>query len=127
MFPKVQKGIIDKWAGYPEDTEFLIDIIKNNDIKNVIMVSGDSHSSYIDDGANSVLPEISSSNLDTKNSKLGLLTQLAGYNIWNQGSYNDDGHAYGRVSFYFGDEEYALLEVIDQTGKVVLSYRLDKK
>ena len=127
LFPKVQKGISDKWAGFPEDIDFLIDIIKNNDIKNVIMVSGDSHSSYIDDGTNSVIPEISSSNLDTKNSKLGMLTKLAGYNIWNQGSYNDDGHAYGRISFHFGEEEYALLEVIDQTGKIVLSYRLDKK
>ena len=125
MFPKVQKGISDKWAGFPEDIDFLINLIKNNDIKNVIMVSGDSHSSYIDDGTNSVIPEISSSNLDTKNSKLGMLTQLAGYNIWNQGSYNEDGHAYGRVSFFFGDEEYALLEVIDQSGKIVLTYRLN--
>ncbi len=124
MFPKVQKGIIDKWAGYPEDIEFLTGIIKNNNIKNVIIVSGDSHSSYIDDGTNSGIPEISSSNLDTKNSKLGFLTQLAGYNIWNQGSYNDEGHAYGRVSFYFGEEEYAMLEIVDQTGAVVLSYRL---
>lgn len=127
MFPKVQKGISDKWAGFPEDIDFLVNTIKNNDIKNVIMVSGDSHSSYIDDGTNSVIPEISSSNLDTKNSKLGMLTQLAGYNIWNQGSYNDDGHAYGRISFFFGDEEYALLEVVDQTGKVVLNYRLNAK
>ena len=125
MFPKVQKGIIDKWAGFPEDIYFLQNIIKDNNIKNVIMVSGDSHSSYIDDGTNSVIPEISSSNLDTKNSKLGLITQLAGYNIWNQGSYNEDGHAYGRISFYFGDEDYAMLEVIDQTGATVLSYRLD--
>lgn len=127
MFPKVQKGISDKWAGFPEDIDFLLNIIKNNDIRNVIMVSGDSHSSYIDDGTNSVIPEISSSNLDTKNSKLGMLTQLAGYNIWNQGSYNEDGHAYGRISFYFGDEEYAMLEVIDQTGKIVLTYRLNAK
>lgn len=125
MFPKVQKGISDKWAGFPEDIDFLVNIIKNNDIKNVIMVSGDSHSSYIDDGTNSVIPEISSSNLDTKNSKLGMLTQLAGYNIWNQGSYNEEGHAYGRISFYFGDEEYALMEVIDQSGKIVLTYRLN--
>lgn len=127
MFPKVQKGIVDKWAGFPEDIEFLQNIIKDNNIKNVIMVSGDSHSSYIDDGTNSVIPEISSSNLDTKNSKLGFLTQLAGYDIWNQGSYNEDGHAYGRISFHYGNEEYAMLEVIDQTGAVVLSYRLDAK
>lgn len=127
MFPKVQQGITDKWAGFPEDIDFLLNIIKNNDIQNVIMVSGDSHSSYIDDGTNSVVPEISSSNLDTKNSKLGLITQMAGYDIWNQGSYSDDGHAYGRVSFYFGDEDYAMLDVIDQTGTIVLSYRLNAK
>jgi alkaline phosphatase D len=123
-FARIQKGIVDKWAGFPEDIKFLTDLIGNNDIKNVIMLSGDSHSSYIDDGTNSVIPEISSSSLDTKNSKLGFLTALAGYNIWNQGSYNDDGNAYGRVSFYFGREGYALLEIVDETGASVISYKL---
>jgi len=126
-FPNILKGIADKWAGFPEDMNFLIDLIKNNNIRNVIMLSGDSHSSYIDDGTNSVIPEISSSNLDTKNSKLGLITSLAGYNIWNQGSYNDDGDAYGRVSFYFGEEEYALLEIVDQSGASIISYKLNKQ
>lgn len=122
-FPRIQQGIVDKWAGFPEDMNFLIDLIKDNNIKNVIMLSGDSHSSYIDDGTNSVIPEISSSSLDTKNSKLGFLQALAGYNIWNQGSYNDDGDAYGRVSFYYGDEEYALLEIVDQNNKVIASFK----
>lgn len=126
-FPNILKGIADKWAGFPEDMNFLTDLIKENNIKNVIMLSGDSHSSYIDDGSNSVIPEISSSNLDTKNSKLGLITSLAGYNIWNQGSYNDDGDAYGKVSFHFGDDEYALLEIIDQNGSSVISYKLNKQ
>ena len=127
LSPKIQKGIVDKWAGFPEDIEFLKNLIKDNSIENVIMVSGDSHSSYIDDGENSFIPEISSSNLDTKNSKIGFLIQMAGYNIWNQGSYNDDGHAYGRISFFFGKEEYAKLEVVDQKGAVVLSYKLNLK
>lgn len=126
-FPKVQQGVVDKWAGFPEDMNFLINLVKENKLENVIIISGDSHSSYIDDGTNSVIPEISSSNLDTKNSKLGLFTALAGYNIWNQGSYNEDGDAYGRISFYFGKEEYALLEIIDQTGKSVVSYKLNAK
>lgn len=127
LSPKLQKGIVDKWAGFPEDIEFLKSLINDNSIDNVIMVSGDSHSSYIDDGENSFIPEISSSNLDTKNSKIGFLIQLAGYNIWNQGSYNDDSHAYGRISFFFGEEEYAMLEVVDQKGAVVLSYKLNLK
>ena len=127
LSPKIQKGIVDKWAGFPEDIEFLKNLIKDNNIENVIMVSGDSHSSYIDDGVNSFIPEISSSNLDTKNSKIGFLIQMAGYNIWNQGSYNDDSHAYGRISFYFGEEEYAMLEIVDQKGATVLSYKLNLK
>jgi len=126
-FPQIQRGVIDKWAGFPDDMNFLINLIKDNDIKNVIMLSGDSHSSYIDDGTNSFIPEISSSNLDTKNSKLGLLTALAGYNIWNQGSFNDDTDAYGRISFHYGNEDYALLEIVDQNGSSVLSYKLIAK
>lgn len=58
---------------------------------------------------------------------MGLITSLAGYNIWNQGSYNDEGDAYGRVSFYFGEEEYALLEIVDQSGVPVISYKLNKQ
>ncbi|MEO8399026.1 MAG: metallophosphoesterase family protein [Ignavibacteriaceae bacterium] len=126
-FPKIQQGVVDKWAGFPEDINFLINLVKDNNLKNIIIISGDSHSSYIDDGTNSVIPEISSSSLDTRNSKLGLYTALTGYNIWNQGSYNEDGDAYGRISFYFGEEEYALLEIIDQTGKSVISYKLNAK
>jgi len=126
-YPQIRRGVIDKWAGYPEDMLDLIKTVQNDNIKNVIIVSGDSHSSYIDDGTNSVMPEISSSNLDVRNNRLGLLTSLAGYNIWNQGSYNSDGHAYGKVSFIYGEENYALLEIIDDSGNAVVSYRLPEK
>jgi alkaline phosphatase D len=115
----------DKWAGYPEDYNALINTIKGNNIKNVIVISGDSHSSYIDDGTNSLIPEISASNLEVNNSKVDQRLKKIGINIWNQGSYDGDGHTYGKVSFIYGNEEYALLEVIDEKGEVVISYRLD--
>lgn len=49
------------WVGYPEDGDALLNTISTNDIKNVIMLSGDTHSSMMDDGTNAGLPEISSS------------------------------------------------------------------
>ncbi|HAB54369.1 MAG TPA: hypothetical protein DCE80_19675 [Ignavibacteriales bacterium] len=98
--------------------------IKDNNIKNVLVVSGDSHSSYIDDGKNSLIPEISASNLDVNNSLLHKKLEEGGINIWNQGTYDEKGHTYGKVSFIFGEEDYALLEVIDEKGKIAASYRL---
>jgi alkaline phosphatase D len=123
--PRIKNGIIDKWAGYPKDIDVLLSTIKDNNIKNVIMVSGDSHSSYIDDGTNSVIPEISSSNLDVNNSNLGFLIMLAGYNIWNKGSYLDNGRAYGRISFVYGSTNYALMEVVNEKNEVVATHRVD--
>jgi alkaline phosphatase D len=124
-FPRIVNGIIDKWAGFPEDVETLMNTINENNIKNVLMISGDSHSSYIDDGTNSLIPEISSSNLDVKNSNIDFLITLAGYNIWNKGSLSGDKYAYGRVSFVYGNEDYALLEIIDDSGIVVASHRVE--
>lgn len=123
-FPRIVKGIIDKWAGYPEDVDLLLNTIQENNIKNVIMISGDSHSSNIDDGTNSIIPEISSSNLDVKNTNLDLIMNLAGYNIWNKGSLKGDKYAYGRVSFVYGSEDYALLEIVDDSGMVVTSHKI---
>lgn len=123
-FPRIVRGVIDKWAGYPEDVELLLNTINKNNIKNVIMISGDSHSSNIDDGTNSIIPEISSSNLDVKNTNLDLIMNLAGYNIWNKGSLKGDKYAYGRVSFVYGSEDYALLEIIDDSGTIVTSHKI---
>lgn len=49
------------WGGYPRDQNGLLRHIRDNDINNVIMFSGDTHSSMLDDGRNAGLPEVSSS------------------------------------------------------------------
>ena len=123
-YPWMKEDAMDKWAGFPNDLNLLMKTIKDNNIKNVLVVSGDSHSSYIDDGKNSLIPEISASNLDVNNSLLHKKLEEGGINIWNQGTYDEKGHTYGKVSFIFGEEDYALLEVIDEKGKTVVSYRL---
>jgi alkaline phosphatase D len=123
-YPWMKNDVIDKWAGFPNDVNLLTETIKQNNIKNVLVLSGDTHSSYIDDGTNSLIPEISASNLDVNNSLLHKKLEEGGINIWNQGTYNGNGHTYGKVSFVFGTKDYALLEVIDEKGEAVVSYRL---
>jgi alkaline phosphatase D len=126
-YPWMKDDVIDKWPGFPYDLNLLMKTIKENNIENVLIVSGDSHSSYIDDGTNSLIPEISASNLDVNNSLLHKKLEEGGINIWNQGTYDRIGHTYGKVSFIFGEEDYALLEVIDEKGKSVISYKLEAK
>ena len=121
------KDVADKWAGYPEDIKDLMNVIKKNKIKNVIVISGDTHSSFIDDGKNSLLPEIGASNLEVDNSKIDPKLKSVGINLFDKGSYSGDGHAYGRISFYFGKTDYALMELINEAGEIVLSYRLNEE
>lgn len=123
-YPWMRDDAIDKWAGFPYDLNLLTKTITDNNIKNVLVISGDSHSSYIDDGTNSLIPEISASNLDVNNSLLHKKLEEGGIVIWNQGTYDGSGHAYGKVSFIYGETDYALLEIIDEQGKAVVSYRL---
>lgn len=119
--------VADKWAGYPEDVNSLLNTIITNNIKNVFVISGDTHSSFIDDGKNSLIPEIGASNLDVKNSMLDKKLNSLGISIWNKGNYDEEGHTYGRVRFFFGEKDYALLEIINERKEIIASYRLDAK
>jgi alkaline phosphatase D len=120
----LKSSSVDKWAGYPEDINALLNTINSNHVKNVFIISGDTHSSFIDDGENSIIPEIGASNLDIRNSKRGEELKKFGINIWNRGTYVEDGYTYGKVSFFFEDEEYALLEIVNERKEVIISYKL---
>jgi alkaline phosphatase D len=117
----------DKWAGFPGDVNALLNTIISNNIKNVFVISGDTHSSFIDDGKNSLIPEIGASNLDVSNTQLDQKLKSLGISIWNKGSYDGDGHTYGRARFFFGDVDYVLLEIVDEKGDIVVSHRLDAR
>lgn len=126
-YPWMKKDIIDKWAGFPADRNALVSFVKENNIKNIIVISGDSHSSYIDDGSNSFFPEISSSNLDVNNSNLNDKLKEDNISIWSEGSYQGTGHAYGKVSFIYGKENYALLEIINEKGETAVQLKVKEQ
>ncbi|KAA0230015.1 hypothetical protein EDS67_09445 [candidate division KSB1 bacterium] len=115
---RVGLGMADKWVGFPADQERLLQFIDDNQIKNVIMLSGDTHTAAIDDGQNGGLPELMAGALEQSNSRLVLLLELFGFNIWNGGGQNlasgNFNDAYGRVTVFGADS--VLLEIVDEFG-----------
>ncbi|NUM78112.1 alkaline phosphatase D family protein, partial [candidate division KSB1 bacterium] len=115
---RVGLGMADKWVGFPADQERLLQFIDDNQIKNVIMLSGDTHTAAIDDGRNAGLPELMAGALEQSNSRLVLLLELFGFNIWNGGGQNlasgNFNDAYGRVTVFGADS--VLLEIVDEFG-----------
>ncbi len=114
----VALGLSDKWVGFPADQDRLAQFLRERQIKNVIVLSGDTHTAAIDDGANAGLPEIMAGALEQSNSLLVFLLQLFGFNIWNGGgqisSFND---AYGRVTVFGADSVH--LEIVDELGALI--------
>lgn len=114
----------DKWAGYPESIIRLLNHIITNKIENVIFLSGDTHTSGIDDGANSIIPELMAGPLDRTNSRIVALLEQFGVFIFNKGgqtsTQTDFGNAYGRVSV--SGTELVTLEVVSESGNVIASH-----
>ena len=118
--------LVDKWAGFPEDVDTLLSFIGNHGIQNVIVLSGDSHTAALDDGANAGLPELMAGGLDIPNSQLAALLASFGINIWNQGGqgltteeFND---AFGKVTVF--GEDSVRLALVDEFGTEFASYTL---
>ncbi len=112
---RVALELCDKWAGFPADQERLLQFLKENDVRNVVVLTGDSHTSAIDGGENAGLPELMAGALDQANSRFVLLLQLFGYDIWNGGGQTDTfNDAYGRVTVCGADS--VILEIVDEFG-----------
>ena len=54
---EVAIDIADGWCGFPASVQQLVRAVRNANIRNVIMLSADSHNVGTDDGANSLFPE----------------------------------------------------------------------
>ncbi|MDZ7342325.1 MAG: alkaline phosphatase D family protein [candidate division KSB1 bacterium] len=119
---------VDKWAGFPSDIYKLLKAIIENNIQNVIFLSGDTHTSAIDDGTHSLIPELMDCPLDRTNSQIVAVAK-EGFkvDIWNKGGQtyqnalpNDLGNTYGRVSVFGRDS--VKLEVVSETGRILAAH-----
>jgi phosphodiesterase/alkaline phosphatase D-like protein len=125
---RVAIGLMDLWAGFPEDQIALVNFLHENAIRNVIVLSGDSHTAAIDSGGNAKLPEIMAGALDHDNSFLVALLDFLGIHIWDRGGQNLETlnffDAYGRVTVFGADS--VRLEIVDELGKVLARHTVLK-
>jgi hypothetical protein len=94
------------WGGYPNDVQALTSHVSNNGITGVLIVSGDTHHNVMDDGTNTVFPEMNASGLSVSTTELAY--QIAQYapllgqppvrdSLWNGG-----GNGLGNTNFNNG-------------------------
>ena len=117
------QNFADNWSGYWKDADTVLHHVMNNNIKNVYLISADSHTVGLDDGTNSGIPELNSGNLSKANSKDWVLyQQFMGFNMWNQGGsglcdQDNFNTTYARIQV-FGDDSIRLAAV-DASGAEV--------
>jgi alkaline phosphatase D len=118
--------LADGWSGFQRDSEEILNFIKENNIRNVIVLSGDSHNAAIDDGANAGLPEIMAGNLDITNSKTVTLFESFGINIWNKGGHgittDEFNDAFGKVTVF--EDDSIKLSLIDEFGTLFAEHTI---
>ncbi|MDP6418033.1 MAG: alkaline phosphatase D family protein [Candidatus Krumholzibacteria bacterium] len=118
----------DGGSGFPSVAERLVDGIVENQVENVIFITGDSHTVAIDKGENSLIPEIMAGGLDRTNSMVVAYQEVFGIFTWSgEGQHiwqgNFDEH-YGKVTVN-GDES-VLLEAYDPNGNLIASHTLEE-
>lgn len=110
--------VSDKWAGFERDQTELLEFIRDRAIQNVIVLSGDLHTSAIDDGANAGLPELMAANLDIANSQIVAALRSLGIDIWNKGaqgvSTTEYYNTFGKVTVF--GEDSVRLALVDEFG-----------
>ena len=129
---KLATSMAGYWAGHPHQQNELLSFIADNNIDNLLFVSGDSHVNMLDDGTNAGIPEINASGLSVAefDKKLfyfiELLAPALGYpaiidSVWNKG-----GTGLGNTNFkngfgtieVFGNDSLKVC-AIDEDGAII--------
>ncbi len=116
----------DMWGGFPHSVQKLVKAVADAGVENVIMLSGDSHTAAIDDGANAIFPEVMAGALDRTNSMEVALAQSFALNKWNRGGQtrerNNFNNHYGKITVMGRDS--VRFEIIDEFGELITSYTM---
>ena len=123
-------GFVYNWAGNPVDLNAMLEL-KNEGVKDMIMVSGDSHSGVLDDGTNAGIPEMNASGLAAGdegflNYYIDSIMQSIGFpsvedSLWNGGgngvSNSNFSDTYGTIET-FGSDSLRMC-IIDEFGQTL--------
>jgi alkaline phosphatase D len=130
-------GFGQYWNAYPEERNDFMKFLKDNNINNVIVVSGDTHHSVMDDGKNAGLPEINASGLSVSTTELAkylkLIGNITGFysmkKIWNKGGIGLSSkickNGFGKIRVV--SNEFVELSIIDEDNTLVSSFKVPFK
>lgn len=119
----------DYFGAYAYEREKILNFIKTNNIKNVMVISGDTHGCAIDDGANAGLPEMNASGLSVSSTELYFqfneVFRQIGFDLnkwlWNKGGLgignNNIKNAFGKMEV-FGNDSVQLC-IIDEDNTTI--------
>ncbi|MEX2589018.1 MAG: alkaline phosphatase D family protein, partial [Chitinophagales bacterium] len=120
-------ALVDCWSGYPMDQDSIINMVNRENIDGVVMMSGDTHTSGIDNGQAGGLPEIMAGCLSQTNSALVTTVPLLSFGlVWSEGGQGignlNTNDGFGKISI--DGDNAVTLEVIDENGTVITDYTM---
>ncbi len=127
-------GFSRYWAGYPVERNDFMEFVKQHNLKNILVISGDTHHCVMDDGANAGFPEMNASGLSVSTTELAKYLKLIGNalglyrwkKIWNQGgigiSSRECKNGFGKVRIV--GKDYVEMSIVDEDNKVISSFKV---
>lgn len=132
---KLASGFANYWAAYPYEMNDFHAFLEKENIKDVIVISGDSHHNVMDDGKNAGLPELNASGLSVEEIKHPkYLRKIGSYTFryrYKRGVWNQGGNGLGNKNFKnaFGKvliegDDFVELSIIDEDNELISSFRV---
>ena len=130
-------GFSRYWAGYPHERNDFMQFVKQHNIKNIVVISGDTHHCVMDDGTNAGFPEMNSSGLSVATTELAKYLKLIGHGlslyrwkkVWNQGGIGvksgECKNGFGKVRIVGTD--YVEMSILDEDNKTVSRFKVPFK
>lgn len=130
-------GFGQYWAGYPEERNDFMKFVTDNNIKNLLVISGDTHHSVMDDGTNAGLPELNSSGLSVSTTELAKYLKLIGNltsaykfkRVWNKGGIGISNrtckNGFGKVRVV--GKDYVEMSIIDENNTTISTMKIPYK
>ncbi len=113
---------LDAWGSFKQERAKLIRFIKKNHIQGVIFISGDLHAGGIDNGTNSVFPEMVNNGANGP----GCISTSDTIGQWSEGSYGKEPgpcNGYGVISVKTNPDR-VILQVKDSFGRTLIQYKV---
>jgi phosphodiesterase/alkaline phosphatase D-like protein len=124
----------NNWSGFPSEQNRLLNFIDSLGLKDIFILSGQSHNNVVDDGTNAGLPELNASGLSVADRSLSQQMQLLSLfglpaltdSLWNGGGNGLNGaslnNGFGKVEVFGRDS--CRLSAVDKVGEVMGSVLL---